>query len=1021
MLSFALAQAANAAVPVHVVRTDLKPLIRAAYTSPVQFAVLVPHAASTAKDGKWTVQGDRATWTYAVQIPTAVSMSFHATHVSLPASAALIVRGAKTTTSYRARDVHRGDVWSRIYPGDALQFSLTVAAGERGKVALSVVSLQAGYRSLGPGVSDHPYYRELKRQAAAASNTSCVTNYECQVNASNTPPGQATVALVIGNLFTCSGSLINDVPLDNTPYILTARHCENGEFGGGNPAAASNVVVYWDAATPCGATLGSIYDGDIPTQTGAQTVVEQQDAWLIQLDANPVVSDAQFAGFDASGGPIQGGYTIHHAEGYDKQFVEWSGQAYAVQESDVLTSTYVSNFWETVNQLGNIAPGASGSGLFDQNNHLVGTLTLGRNTGDPSGYGSCPVQPPPAPNGSNGVADFTSLSAVWDSTADATSSTGSTTLKSVLDPANSGALVVSSLPAAPIAFSASPISLQTGSPAQLTWRIASGTQCSPSGGLPGDGWAGTLPAAGTQSVTEQTGGNVTYKITCGLQGGGSVSSSVDIAWNGSVPFVQVYLPRSTVWATRPAQITWTSNVSPCAVSGGGLSLTGLPSSGSTTATQSSPGDVTYTVSCGSGPAAASSYSTETYVTPSLVFVANGTDILLGQLFALGWLTYADTCIPSGGAPNDGWANNSFAWTTQIFYPRVTSVGTYTYTLNCSAGPLSVQQSISVTFDNNGSYVTATVSPTTTTLTDSPADYVTVNWTSNLTSCAVNSTPVLGMGIGPPAPIPNFNLPEEIIAPNAPGTYTLSVTCSGVGAATVTSVPMTVTILPPPPPTATLSLNPSTVAPGQNFTISWSSTNALDCAETGGAPGSIWGAAGSNNFGDPPTGSGISSANELGVFTFGITCKSIDPNQGAASASATLTVSAPTVTLTANAISLTQGQSLTLTWASTLTTGCVASGGGANGTQWTGSLETSGTVTQSATTLGTFTYTITCTGTGGQQVQAYAGVTVTAASGGGGGGGGGGGHGGGGGLGLLELGSLAALAGLRRLPRRQVRQ
>src|SRR5882672_3237744 len=225
----AFAHAASAAVAVHIVRTDLKPLIRAAADSPVQFAVLIPHAASASSADGWSVVGGQATWRYAVAVRTAVSLSFHATQSSLPESATLIVRGAKTTTSYRARDLHRGELWSRIQPGEALEFTLTVAVEERDKVALSIVSLQAGYRSLGWGVEDHPYYRQLKLQAAAASgNASCVANYECVITPGNTPPGAATVALIIGNLYQCSGSLINDVPGDNTPYILTARHCETG-------------------------------------------------------------------------------------------------------------------------------------------------------------------------------------------------------------------------------------------------------------------------------------------------------------------------------------------------------------------------------------------------------------------------------------------------------------------------------------------------------------------------------------------------------------------------------------------------------------------------------------------------------------------------------------------------------------------------------------------------------------------------------------------------------------------------
>ena len=127
-LLFATASSA-AAVAVHTLRTDLKPLIRAASESPAQFAVLLPHAVSSADGGTWSSAGGQATWRYAVQVPTAVSMSFHAVQVSLPASATLIVRGATTTTSYRARDLHRGELWSRIQPGAGLEFTLTQQGG----------------------------------------------------------------------------------------------------------------------------------------------------------------------------------------------------------------------------------------------------------------------------------------------------------------------------------------------------------------------------------------------------------------------------------------------------------------------------------------------------------------------------------------------------------------------------------------------------------------------------------------------------------------------------------------------------------------------------------------------------------------------------------------------------------------------------------------------------------------------------------------------------------------------------
>jgi hypothetical protein len=527
LASIATAHADSRAPAVHVLTTSLEPLIRAAASSGVQFAVPVPHAASTDSDGAWTVAGGRATWRYAVQVPTAVSLSFHASDSFLPESATLLVTGAGAATSYSARDLRRGELWSRIHAGDTLELALSVAAADRARVALRIVSLQAGYRAIGPGVDDHPVYKLLvPRAAAAQGHAACVSNYACEVTAGDTPPGSATVALVVENLYQCTGTLINDVPGDGTPYVLTARHCQTGKLGGGNPGAAATVMVYWDGSSECGAPLGSIYDGQLPMQTGARTVVEQQDAWLIELDANPPVADAQFAGFDVSGGAVQGGYTIHHAQGRDKQFVSWFGRAYALTENGALGTSYRSSFLETVNQTGNIAPGSSGSGLFDQNNHLVGSLTLGRSDTDASGYEACPVASPAAPDGANGAADFTSLAAVWSSTADPTSSTGGATLGSALDPAGTGIQIVPSMhvrvvttgapppPAPRISFN--PVTVAAGQSFTVVWAASNAANCALSGGIPGGTWGGSVrdvPPSG--SATEAgPAGHYTFGLTC---------------------------------------------------------------------------------------------------------------------------------------------------------------------------------------------------------------------------------------------------------------------------------------------------------------------------------------------------------------------------------------------------------------------------------------------------------------------------------------------------------------------------
>jgi hypothetical protein len=509
-----------------VVRADLGSLIRAAADSPSQFAVPVPHAASSATSGSWSIADGEATWRYTVQVPTAVSLSFHAVASAFPQSATLLVTGSQATSSYRAADLHRGELWSRIHAGDTLELTLTVSAAERDQVSMQIVSLQAGYRAIGAGVDDHPIYKSLQSAAGQTEATSCVTNYECKVTAGNTAASSATLALVVENLYQCTGTLINDVQGDNTPYVLTARHCETGQLGGGNPDAAAGVTVYWNATSACGTTLGSIYGGGLPSQTGARTVVEQQDAWLIQLDMNPVVTDAQFAGFDATGAAVQGGYTIHNAQGRYQQIVGWYATALAWQKSDDLGTGYVSNFLQTVNQSGNIGPGASGGALFDSHDHVVGALSLGRKSTDSSGYGACPVSPMSAPNGSNGTADFTPLAAVWTSTADRTSSTGSVTLQSVLDPAGTGVRAVPSMPllAAASGATTAPAPMITFNPGRVTagqsftatWTASSAASCTLTGGIPGGAWGGSTQSVQSNGALTESGpaGSFTFGLVC---------------------------------------------------------------------------------------------------------------------------------------------------------------------------------------------------------------------------------------------------------------------------------------------------------------------------------------------------------------------------------------------------------------------------------------------------------------------------------------------------------------------------
>jgi hypothetical protein len=100
-----------------VLDVDLSPLIDRSAQYPTRFAVEVPHPVSIEGAGSWTQNGTASAWTYAIRIPGAVSMSFHASMAYVPPTRVLKVAGSRvglepttnglTVRKMRSRDFRR--------------------------------------------------------------------------------------------------------------------------------------------------------------------------------------------------------------------------------------------------------------------------------------------------------------------------------------------------------------------------------------------------------------------------------------------------------------------------------------------------------------------------------------------------------------------------------------------------------------------------------------------------------------------------------------------------------------------------------------------------------------------------------------------------------------------------------------------------------------------------------------------------------------------------------------------------
>ena len=935
--------ALQAAPQSEVLSIDLAPLIDQSASDPGRFAVEIPHAVDLSTLGEWSTVGTRSVWRYTMQIPTAVSMSFHATPVYFPGSARLRVTAGGEVYSYSAKDVNRGQLWSRIARGDTLALEISVTSTDLRLLRFTITAFQAGYRGLGHSVPNHPHYDRLQGGASGTQTSgTCEENWACHTDSVNSGGGQGTAALVIGNVGLCTGVLLNDVPGDGTPYMLTARHCENGDSNGGLPSAAASIAVYWDAVVACGMPLGTIYDPGSVVQYGATTVVEQQDAWLVRLDGPPVANDAYYAGWDATGAAFIGGFTPHHALGTSRQFIGWYGQAYYdLVPGSALGVGFNSTLWALVNAVGSSGGGASGSGLFDENGRLTGTIIRGVEQPGGGEAGICPVASPSAPSAQSNSSLATALYGIFSSTDDPKSTTGSVTIQSVLDPGHSGKLVVDGQAIPPtVSFSASASSQQTGNFVFLQWTSSHATSCTASGGESGDGWAGALATSGNATVTSLDGGTVTYTLSC-ANGSQTVTAQAQVNWTLSTPVAQLTGVNIEPAYGTAFQISWSANVRPCTASGGtpgdGWSGAKTPS-GTTAVTESTIGNVTYTLNCGAGSRTVTAQVTVTVLAPVTSVTANAVNLLPGQQVQITASTRGLPCVASGGSATDGWSTNTQFNNNSIVLTETESVpGTYTYTVTCGSGAQLATSQATVVFANGAPSVSLASSASSA----ASNSNVTLSWDANVGPCTLGASgpqPLSGFAV---SPHDSRQVGELVL-----GSYLYTVAC-GTGANTASA---STTVTYTGTPRLSIFPGPSLAIAGQIFLVQYQS-NLAPCVLSGGTAGDGW----SGTVQLPNANINVQEP-AAGSYTYSITCGTA-PQSLSGQTTVAVAAAAPMVTVSSDKSFAGVNQPVTISWNSNVSP-CQASGGVA-GDGWGGALATSGSQTLTETTTNLDLYRVAC--------------------------------------------------------------
>ncbi len=338
-------------------------------------------------DGRWD-RLDDGSWSWRVRVGSAGArlLNFRFDQFRLPPSGRLYVydaQGQLVQGPYtRASQTPEGMLWTAVVEGSEAVIELRVADAERSQVRLALGAVFHGFQSFAEAVAE--------TGLSGGSAASCEVNVACPAGASwSNEIRSAAVYTVQDNSnpllpaeFICSGDLVNNARQDNTPYFLTAHHCQ---VGWNSNSPASSMVVYWNyQASSCDGTTGSLAD----TQSGAtfDATDAGSDFNLLTLGAIPAGYNVHYAGIDASGNVPTSGVGIHHPKGDIKKISTYSSPASAVSIDlcigtlpvvGTCTQTQTIQAWQVNWSQGITEDGSSGSALWDQNHRIVGVLSGG--------------------------------------------------------------------------------------------------------------------------------------------------------------------------------------------------------------------------------------------------------------------------------------------------------------------------------------------------------------------------------------------------------------------------------------------------------------------------------------------------------------------------------------------------------------------------------------------------------------------------------------------------------------------